>query len=192
MVARRIAVVGTSGSGKTTLSRRIGAAIGLPVIELDAINWQAGWHDLNQNEPEEFKRRVAAATAPESWVSDGNYALVRPLILARATEVVWLDYDRPLVMARVIRRSFSRAIWKTELWPGTGNVEQFRNWLSPDHPIRWAWSTHARRRKQYAEMVQALAAEVTVHHLRHPRDAEALIATLRTEAGQSAADPLAG
>ena len=176
--ARRIAVVGTSGSGKSTLSRRIGAALHLPVIELDAINWQPGWRGLNEYDPAEFVRRVAVEIERDSWITDGNYSGVRPLILARATDVVWLDYARSLVMARVIRRSFSRAITGRELWPGTGNVERFRDWLSPDHPILWAWSTHARRQRDYAVMMAALPATMTVHHLRIPREADALVRAL--------------
>jgi len=156
--------------------------MGLPVVELDAINWQAGWHDLNSHDPETFVARVAAAIGGETWVTDGNYARVRPLILARATDVVWLDYGKARVMARVIRRSFGRAIFRHELWPGTGNVEHFSRWLSADHPIRWAWSTFARRRGQYAAMMAALPAGVTVHHLRHPREADALVGSLAAPA----------
>ena len=47
----RIVVVGTSGAGKTTLARRIAGLFELPHIELDAINWQSGWHDLTRHDP---------------------------------------------------------------------------------------------------------------------------------------------
>lgn len=190
---RRIAVIGSSGSGKTTLSRRIGAALGMPVIELDAINWQAGWRDLNIADPALFQQRVTAAIEPENWVSDGNYGLVRTAILARATDLIWLDYSKARVMAQVIRRSFTRAISRKELWPGTGNVEHFSRWLDAGHPIRWAWSTYAGRRAQYAAMVKALPAHKTVHHLRHPREADALIESLtREQSGQMRAASIAG
>jgi adenylate kinase family enzyme len=178
---RRIAVVGTSGSGKTTLARRIGTALGLPVIELDAINWQPGWRGLNEHDPELFKARVAEAVAAESWVCDGNYSGVRPLVIARATVFVWLDYSRFTVMSRVIRRSAARALSGRELWPGTGNRESIREWLSPEHPIRWAWSTHSGRRARYGEMAASLPATVAVHHLRRPRDADALVRGLTEE-----------
>ena len=69
----RIVVVGTSGAGKTTLARRIAASLELPHIELDAINWQSGWRDLTQHDPEEFVRRVDEAIEAEAWVVDGNY-----------------------------------------------------------------------------------------------------------------------
>lgn len=142
----RIAVIGSSGAGKTTLARRLGRDLSLPVIELDAINWQAGWRALNSHDPDAFRRRVGEAVAAEAWVCDGNYRLVQPLVLARATDVVWLDYPRWLVMRRVIRRSILRSLAGGELWPGTGNTETWSHWLDPEHPIRWAWSTfHARR-----------------------------------------------
>jgi adenylate kinase family enzyme len=37
-VAHRIVVVGVSGNGKTTLSRRLAAQLGVPYVELDALN----------------------------------------------------------------------------------------------------------------------------------------------------------
>src|SRR6185312_16957483 len=96
----RVVVVGTSGSGKSTFARRLAPAIGAPAIELDAINWQAGWRDLNTHDPEEFVRRVAAAAATEAWVVDGNYSRVRDVLWPRATRFVWLDYGRAVIMRR--------------------------------------------------------------------------------------------
>ncbi|HEX5380024.1 MAG TPA: hypothetical protein VFW47_15715 [Phenylobacterium sp.] len=182
----RIAVMGTSGSGKTTLGRRLGAALDLPFIELDAINWQADWRDLNLHDPDEFVRRVEAAIAPAAWVSDGNYGLVRPRIWARATHLVWLDYDRSVIMPRVIGRSLARALDRKELWPGTGNRERFSAWLSPDHPIRWAWRTHnSRRGRLEAALAEPASAHLQVHRLRHPREAGPLVARLAAERMQS-------
>jgi len=175
----RVSVVGTSGSGKTTFAGALAEALGARHIDLDAINWQAGWKDLNAHDPEEFKRRVAEAVADEAWVSCGNYAKVRPLVLARATHLVWLDYDKWIVMGRVLRRSFVRAWTGDELWPGTGNREEFRRWLDKEHPIRWAWDTFERRRRDYGRMFEDPAlAGLEKHCLRHPREATGLIAQL--------------
>ena len=145
----RIVVIGTSGAGKTTLARAIARQFRLPHIELDAINWQPGWHDIARHDPPEFIRRVAAATQADAWVLDGNYSIVREQVWQRATHLVWLDYARRVVMARVIRRSVVRAILRTELW--AGNREQWRHFLHPSHPIRWAWTTWAQRRRETAE-----------------------------------------
>lgn len=180
----RLTVSGTSGSGKTTFAATLARAIGARHIQLDAINWQANWYDLHRNDPAEFQRRVAAAAAEDAWVSCGNYSKVRPLILARATHAVWLDYPKRVVMARVLRRSFDRAWTKSELWPGTGNTETFRRWLDKEHPIRWAWDTYDRRRQRIAvEMADPALAHLQKHRLTDPREAAPLIARLAAEAG---------
>ncbi len=179
----RVTVSGTSGSGKTTFAGKLAQAIGARHIQLDAINWQPGWRDLNSNDKEEFRRRVAAVAAEDAWTACGNYSTVRPIILARATHAVWLDYPKAVVMRRVIRRSFGRAISGKELWPGTGNTETFARWLSKEHPIRWAWDTWAQRRERIArEMADPALAHLHKHHLTDPRDADALIAKLTAEA----------
>ena len=179
----RVSVLGTSGCGKSTFARRLAAAIGAPHIELDAINWQAGWRDLNTHDPQEFARRVTDAVAAETWVSDGNYSLVRDIVMARATQLVWLDYSRGVIMARVLRRSFLRALTRRELWPGTGNREEFGRWLSREHPIRWAWDTFEdRRRRMEALFADARAAHTVRHRLRRPAEAEPLLNTLQAEA----------
>ena len=175
----RAAVVGTSGSGKSTFAGRLAKLAAAPHIELDAINWQAGWRDLNSHDVPEFRRRVGEAVAAEAWVSDGNYSKVRDLVLARATHLIWLDYPRLLTVRRVLWRSFSRALSKRELWPGTGNVEEFRRWLDKEHPIRWAWDTYAERRAAYAAMfADASTDHLEKHRVQRPRDAEALVQSL--------------
>lgn len=183
----RVAVVGTSGSGKTTFAGDLARRLGAPHVDLDAINWQAGWRDLNTHDPDEFRRRVGDAVAAGAWACCGNYRKVRDLVLGRATHLVWLDYPRPVVMARVLRRSFRRAWSGAELWPGTGNRETFGRWLDPEHPIRWAWDTYARRKAAYAAMLDdpALAHLVRIR-LRHPRDAAPLIGRLAARHGPPA------
>jgi adenylate kinase family enzyme len=175
----RVAVVGTSGSGKSTLARRLAGRLGAPAIELDALNWGPAWLDRSKFDPDAFAGRVSAAVAVERWVTDGNYSGVLPIILRRASDVVWLDYDRSVVMRRVILRSLLRSASGRELWPGTGNREDWRRWLDRDHPIRWAWDTHQGRRARYETML-ALPnfAHVRVHRLRRPGEAEDLIEKL--------------
>ena len=178
----RISVVGTTGSGKTTLARALSAQLGLPYIEMDALNWQAGWRDLSRSDPEEFVRRVTVAIAPDAWVLDSAYGLVRDLVWQRATHLIWLDYDRPIIMFRVIRRSLIRAALRTELW--AGNRERWSHMLRPSHPIRWAWSTGDRRRKDFEERIERQDyAQLVVLRLRRPREAEQLLRQLRNAAG---------
>jgi adenylate kinase family enzyme len=179
----RVAIIGSSGSGKSTLARRLAARLGVPAVELDAINWQPGWRSLTVDDPEGFIRRVEGAIVGEGWVVDGNYRLALRPILRRATDVIWLDYSRWIVMNRVIRRSFARALNRRELWPGTGNRETFRRWLDKEHPIRWAWDTLLDRRARYGALFADLAGKgVALHRPRHPAAVAALVETLARKA----------
>ncbi|WP_372785952.1 hypothetical protein [Phenylobacterium sp.] len=179
----RVVVMGSTGSGKSTFARALAARIGAAHIEQDALNWDPGWTNLSQADPETLRGRVRAAIAADNWTTCGNYSVVRAMIFERATHLVWLDYSRPLIMARVIRRSFLRAIAGDELWEGTGNREDVRRWLDKEHPIRWAWDTYAHRRKAYEALFADPAnARLEMHRLRRPAEAAPLMDRLVAQA----------
>ena len=173
-IGLRVSVVGSSGSGKTTFGKAIAARLGLPYVELDAIFHQPDWTELPDDE---FQARVRDATAEEGWVVDGNYGVVRPIVLERATTVAWLDYSRPRCMQQVIRRSVSRGLRRRELW--NGNREDPRMWLRASHPIRWSWTHHARKRVEYeARYREPQYAHLDVRRFRVPREARAWLESL--------------
>lgn len=177
----RIVVIGTPGAGKTTMARGLATRLGLPHIELDAINWQAGWRDLDRHDRPEFARRVSEAIQAEMWIADGNYGSVRDTLWRRATHLVWLDYERHVVMTRVIARSLRRLILRTELWAGTGNRERWSALLRPSHPIRWAWSTWKQRRLETSERLERPEfAHLAVLRLRRPSEAIEVLAAAET------------
>jgi adenylate kinase family enzyme len=176
----RVVVVGTSGAGKTTMAKAIAEALGLPCIELDRLHWEPNWEALTKTNPDEFVRRVSAAISAEAWVSDGNYAVVRELIWQRATHLVWLDYSRAVVMYRVIKRAVARAFDQKELW--AGNKEDWRRWLRPSHPIRWAWSTWRGRRLRFESLLNTPQYQhLVVLRLRTPRNATTAVQGLTAD-----------
>jgi adenylate kinase family enzyme len=165
----RVSVIGSSGSGKTTFGRALASRLDVPFIELDSIYHQADWTPLPDDE---FRARVREVAAGDEWVIDGNYGAVRPLVLERATTVVWLDYARSRVMTRVIRRSVARAVMRTELW--NGNRERARSFMRASHPIRWSWTHHERKRMEYAaRLEQPEYDELDVYRFPTPREASA-------------------
>ena len=172
--AVRVSVIGCSGAGKTTFGKALAARLGVPFVELDSIFHQAGWTPLPDDE---FRARVRAVAASDAWVVDGNYGAVRPIVLERATTVVWLDYSHARVMQQVLRRSLVRGLTRHELW--NGNREDPREWLQPGHPIRWAWSQHGRKRAEYEARLGGPAhADLSVFRFRAPRAARTWLASL--------------
>lgn len=136
---QRVLVAGSSGSGKSTLAAELSRRLSLPYVELDSLFHGPGWVPRPR-----FLDDVRAVAAGHRWVSEWQYPEARPLLLARADTLIWLDFPRRSVMHRVLRRSFRLAAFGTPMF--NGNTERFRDWLDPGHPIRWAWSTHAQLR----------------------------------------------
>jgi adenylate kinase family enzyme len=158
----RACVIGCPGAGKTTFGKRLAARLDCPFVELDSIYHQANWTPLGD---EAFRARVQEAVSSESWVCDGNYPVVHPIVRAHATDVVWLDPPKAIVMAQVVWRSLSRAAMRAELW--NGNRESAANWLDPEHPIRWAWSTFETKRVDHeARMTLPEYAHLRFHRLK--------------------------
>lgn len=160
---RRVSVVGTSGSGKSTLARELAAILGVPHLELDAVHHQPDWEPLPTDE---FRRIVAAKTAEDGWVIDGNYGRVRDLVWARADTVAWLDLPKRTVMRQLVWRTVRRVAGRRELW--NGNRERWRNffsWNPEQSVISWAWHKHAADHAKYA----AAASDPANAHLRFVR-----------------------
>ena len=171
----RVIVVGTSCSGKTTLARQLSRSLGVPHIELDAINWKPNWE---ARPAEEFWQLVREAVRGEKWVVDGNYSAVRDIVWGRGTTIVWLNYPFRVVLWRALYRTIKRVISREELF--AGNRETFRQaFLSRDSIILWVITTYHRRRRAYNQILNEGAfPNLRVIELRKPAQAEALVASL--------------
>ncbi len=176
--SRRIVVVGTTGSGKTTLASQLARRFGCPHVELDALHWEPNWTEASLNV---FRARTAQALNGDAWAVDGNYSKVRDVVWGRADTVVWLDYPLPLVLWRLVSRTFRRIFTREELW--SGNRERFREqFFSRDSLFLWAFKTYRRRRREFPVLFKRPEyAHLTVVHLRSPRATREWLAGLMRE-----------
>lgn len=134
---RRVLVAGTSGAGKTRLAVALGQLLDVPRVEIDGLFHGPGWTPR-----ETFVADVEAFSAGPEWVTEWQYAAVRPLLAARADLLVWLDLRRSTVLRQVVLRTVRRRLRREVLWHG--NVEPPLRTLLTDreHVVRWAWTTH--------------------------------------------------
>lgn len=153
VLGQRVHVIGNTGAGKSTLAAYLAACIGGRVVELDALNWLPNWVDLNKHNPALLEARVRAATSGDAWVVAGSYSTISQRVFwQRLQTVVWLDLPLPVLVVRVVRRSYRRFRNRELLW-GT-NYENFWHHLkvwSPDSLVHWAVTQHRRKRKWMLE-----------------------------------------
>lgn len=166
---KRISVVGTSGSGKTTIAGKLAEVLRIPHVELDSLSWEADWTPAPRDV---FRSRVREAINADRWVVDGNYGEdARDLILERADAIVWLNYSLPVIIHRLVRRTFRRAIFGEECC--NGNRENLSRAFSHDSIILWALQTYKRRRAEYPPQLAALEQRgVRTIRLHSPKEAD--------------------
>jgi adenylate kinase family enzyme len=149
-IGQRIHVIGNSCSGKSTLGARLAGALGVPFVDLDALNWEPGWVGLNAADPEELERRMCAATASDGWVAAGSYlGFSQRAFWSRLQTVIWLDLPLPQLLWRALKRSWRRWRSKELLW-GT-NYETFwpqlMVWRKEESLLWWVVTQQRRKRR---------------------------------------------
>ncbi len=167
---RRVAIIGASGSGKTTLARAMAERLGVPHVELDSINHQAGWTEMPLDE---FRARVGEIVTSDGWVIDSYYAFrLGDLIPEAADTIVWLDPPLPAMLSRLARRTAIRYVRRTELW--NGNRETLRGVLwGRESLIWWAVARHGEyRRTLPAHFASPVYADTAIVRLRTPDEVE--------------------
>ena len=161
---QRVHIIGGGGSGKTTLARRLGAATGLPVVELDV------GADLR-----------ALASSPE-WISDGIYLYDIEPVLARADVIVWMDLPPRVAIRRIVTRHARLSLLRKNRHPGFRRMLAFawgqREYYAaparkPLGPTDWDALTRAATQ----ELLEPWQSKVV--HLRSPRDVRRWLATAR-------------
>lgn len=187
LIGRRVHVIGNSATGKSTLAKRLALALDADFVELDALNWLPDWVGLNDTDPDELERRFEHATRGDAWVVAGSYTrFAQRTFWPRLDTVVWLDLPVPLLVWRVLRRSWRR--WRTKelLW-GT-NIERFwpqlALWRGDDSLVYWVISAQRGKRKgMRAAMADPRWAHVRFIRLASVDEIETFAATV--EAGVS-------
>ncbi|WP_414624344.1 AAA family ATPase [Calothrix sp. CCY 0018] len=171
---QRICVIGTSGAGKTTLARQIAQKLNIFHFELDSLFWEPNWVTAPADI---FRRRVEEALVGNNWIVDGNYSKTRDIVWGKADTLVWLDYSFPLVMSRVLWRTFHRVTTQQQIC--NGNYETWGKVFSKESIILWSLQTYRRRKKEYPILIkQPEYSHLNIVRLTSPQAAEDWLSNL--------------
>jgi adenylate kinase family enzyme len=167
---RRVVVIASaSGNGKTTLARALGARLGVPVVELDALVHGPHWVETPN---EELRAKLAPTLALDGWVIDGSYrGKLGDLVLEAADTILWLDLPMRIWLPRLARRTWLRWTGREALW--NGNRETLRGVFGGrDSLFGYALRSHFRRRREWPEYL----ARFHVIRLRTPAEVASWLA----------------
>ena len=172
--ARRILVVGPSGGGKTQLALRLGRALELPVVHLDAQRWQPGWRALGDAEWRAVVRRLVAQP---TWIMDGTYERTLDLRAPPADAVVLLEPPRVVCLAGVCARRLR-----------TGDRPRVD--APPGQPLdrallRYVWRYESDTRRVVMSALERYGSHLAVVRLPSRRAARGLAERLEARAGAS-------
>jgi adenylate kinase family enzyme len=168
---QRVAILGNGGAGKSELAREISRRAGLPVVHLDVLYWRDDW---TPGPREEFLRDLAAATAGERWIIDGNFLSAEPAAprFDRVDTVIFIDLPRATCLRRALWRFVRDRRRRRPDLPG-GCREGFDLTF-----LRWIWRYARDDRPQVLRMLGSLDGSVAVHHLRSPAEVKRYLAAL--------------
>ena len=108
----RIVILGRGGAGKSTLAAHLGAALALPVIELDKHFWAPDLTPTPNDRWAQIQRRL---TSEQQWIIDGDLGPydVLDVRLQAADTVIVLDFPLWRCAWRALRRSRENlAFWR--------------------------------------------------------------------------------
>ncbi len=141
VVVKRVVLVGCAGSGKSTLARQLAGRTGLPLVERDGLGAEGSPGYLSA---------LAEMAARPRWILDGAPYYADGLVYAADT-VVFLDYPKVLVLWRVLRRTARVEVLRRPV--GAHRPQGLSALRDPEHPIRWAWTSHADRHREGLELM---------------------------------------
>lgn len=156
LIGDRILIWGNSCAGKSTLAARLAKAMGVPHVDLDALNWLPNWVGLNATNPDLLEEKFRDATKDNAWVIAGSYTVqAQATFWPRLDTIIWLDLNMPILVYRVLARSWRRWRDRELLW-GT-NYEKFwdqlKVWNGEDSLVWWIVTQHQRKRRDMLDII---------------------------------------
>lgn len=117
---KKVAVFGKPGSGKSTLSKQLSAATGIPLFQLDSIEYASNGERVARDI---YDHQHQAILDQDSWLIDGFGPMASfQQRLAAADTLIYIDLPYPLSYWLVTKRMLKGLWTKPEGWPDGSSV----------------------------------------------------------------------
>src|SRR5947207_224561 len=168
----KILVIGPGGAGKSTFAKQLGEILGIEVVHLDSLYWQAGWIEPPKRE---WAAKLSEVLGRYAWIIDGNYSGSLQQRLKACDAVVFLDLPRVLCVWRVLKR-----------------VARYHNTIRPDMAqgcrerlsfefLVWIWNYRRKTRPKILKLLQEHEGDREIIRLQSSAQVEQFLSRARPE-----------
>lgn len=171
---KKLAIFGNAGGGKSTLARNLALLTGLPLHQLDLMQYRAGGVAVPHDE---FLAAHARVLRQDAWIIDG-FGSVETAWERFAAADTLVHVDLPLVTHYwwVTKRLLMSLYVAPDGWPENSPI-----WRSTMNSYRVIWPCHRHLTPRYRQLVAESAHAKRVHHITSPGGAGDFLAVVRRE-----------
>jgi adenylate kinase family enzyme len=179
---RKIAVFGNAGAGKSRLSRQLAEATGLPLYNLDKLQFRGGRYRPEETDggkiPDgEYLKVHAEIIERDEWVIDGYGSVAMAWQrFAAADTLVYIDLSLMTHYWWVTRRLAAGFFKNPPGWPENSPL-----WVSSLHSYRIVWRCHRWLTPKYRQIVADARSSKRVHHLKSAPEIAAFLQAVKQE-----------
>jgi adenylate kinase family enzyme len=170
---QRVMVIGNGGGGKTTLAYLVAEAYGLPLTEIDSIQFQPGWE---RTPDPELRAAIQAAHAAERWLIDGFGPWDQIEERARlADTIIFVDHPIWVHFWWACERQIAAALGEQRLGGPSGcDLRDVTRQM-----FETIWRVHEHLRPKLVELAELHQATKTVVWIRSPEELDAYAGSLK-------------
>ncbi|MBW4522888.1 MAG: adenylate kinase [Scytolyngbya sp. HA4215-MV1] len=156
---RKVAVFGNAGGGKSTLSKKLSEITGLPLYNLDKLQYLSEGIEASQ---EDYKRAHEKILITDQWIIDG-FGCMETLWarLNEADTLVFVDLPLSVHFWLVTKRLVTGHFKLPEGWPDKSPILK-----SSLRSYQVLWLCHKHLTPKYRSYIEQAQSAKRVHHIR--------------------------
>ena len=159
----KVALLGNAGGGKSTLCKALGQAKGLPIYQLDKLQWNPGWVATPKDK---FDAQHDSIIEQEKWIIDGVASLESiERRLEAADTIIFIDHPLRVHYWWAAKRQFM-CVFRTR----PDFVEGCPMLPKTLELVKMIWQIHKYIRPTLLDLINIHSQGKQVFHIRSPKE----------------------
>jgi adenylate kinase family enzyme len=170
----KVMIIGNGGGGKTTLAYQVAQKYGLPLIEIDALQFQPRWIRTPEAE---LRQAIKTVHSTERWLIDGFGPWDQIEERASLADlIIFVDHPIWIHFWWACERQIAAALGEQRLGgpPGCDLRDVTK------HMFETVWWVHENLRPKLVELVEMHQATTTVVWIHSPEELDTFLASLKS------------